>query len=145
MTTATIEISAQFGGRDAAAAVLPHFRALKAAAQSIVLDPFPFAKLAFILRVDGEVNAYGLAGAGNVDLDRKGEYVSVDMGIPVHEWSSLRPSELANSIEQAINSSVELLRHGGGGRLQGIDFETLENTLKAFCTSYRSKFLVDAS
>ena len=63
--TASIDISAQFGGRDSAAAVLPHFKALKRAAAETPLDDFPFPKLAYILRVDGDVKAYGFRGQGN--------------------------------------------------------------------------------
>ena len=54
----TIDVSAQFGGPDAAEAVLPHFRALKAALKGKSFGGFPFPQLAFILRVDGAVEAY---------------------------------------------------------------------------------------
>ena len=50
---AVIDFSAQFGGREAAAALLPHFKALKAVASGLVIENFPFKKIAFILRVDG--------------------------------------------------------------------------------------------
>jgi len=136
MNEATIEISAQFGGRDAAAKVLPHFRALKAAGQGVVVPSFPFDKLGFILRVDGEVTSYGLSGAGNVDIDKKGEYVSIDIGIRRDDWSSLSANELAEAIQQAIKTSTQLLKDVGGARLQRIDFEELEKSLSEFCRRY---------
>lgn len=81
MSSSIVDFSAQFGGQDAADAVLPHFKALKAAARGLHLEGFPFAKLAFILRVDGKVNSYGLSGAGYLEVDKDGEYISVDIGI----------------------------------------------------------------
>ena len=38
MTSSLIDFSAQFGGRNAAAAVLPHFKALKAASRELRLE-----------------------------------------------------------------------------------------------------------
>ena len=81
MIATSIGFSAQFGGRDAADAVLPHFHALKAAACSIQIDSFPFPKLAFILRVDGSVQRYGRSGVEHVKVDRKGAFVSVDITV----------------------------------------------------------------
>ena len=80
-TRASIDFSAEFGGKDVAAAVPPHFRALKKASRELVMAEFPFAKLAFILRVDGEVNQYELSGAGHLEVDPNGGYLSVDIGI----------------------------------------------------------------
>lgn len=136
--TGKIEVSAEFGGRDAAAKVLPHFRALKEAARGINLADFPFEKLGYILRVDGEVTGYGLAGAGNIDVNKKDGYVSVDIGIPSGDWSSLQPSELAGYIQRAILSSTLLLKHGGP-RLQKIDFADLEKNLSRFCAAYAER------
>src|SRR6267154_2045174 len=79
--SSSIDFSAQFGGRDAAAAVLPHFKALKAAARGLRFDGFPFAELAFILRVDGDVHQFGFSGANNLEIGKNSEYLSVDIGI----------------------------------------------------------------
>lgn len=134
MTHTTIEVSAQFGGRDAAAAVLPHFRALKSAAQGMVLDEFPFKKLGFILRVDGNVTSYGLAGAENVDVDERGEYVSADIGLKRDGWSSA--SVIVSSVQMAIIESVQLLRNLELPQFRRFDFGRLEGSLAELCSAY---------
>src|SRR5688572_22507805 len=81
MISSRVGFSAEFGVRDAAAAVLPHFKALKAASRGLDLTGFPFPQLAYILRVDGEVTRYQLSGAGNLEIDSDRQYLSIDIGI----------------------------------------------------------------
>lgn len=115
MASAKIDFSAQFGGRDAAEVVLPHFRALKAAARELHIQGFPFAKLASILRVDGEVSRFGASGAGNVEIDRDGEYLSVDIVIDRDDRDRAQAV-----ITAALLSSIELIK-----AIQGPPFGTL--------------------
>jgi hypothetical protein len=81
MPSSIIDFSAQCGGDDAAAAVMPHFKALKAASRGLRLEGFPFPELAYILRVDGEISQYQLSGPGNFEIDSDGEYLAIDIGI----------------------------------------------------------------
>lgn len=131
MATSAIVFSAQFGGRDAAAAVLPHFRALKAAAQGLPLFGFPFAELAFILRVDGEVNSYGLSGAGDLVIDKDGKYIAIDIGITQEDQS-----HLANEIRAAILSGVERLAEHKDSATWDIDYQAMRHSLKNLCNRY---------
>ena len=128
---ASIDFSAQFGGRDAAAAVLPHFKLLKKAAHETSLTDFPFPKLAFILRVDGEINTYGFRGAANIDIDKKGGYVSVDIGIAVEDRQRIQ-----HVITEAIRSSVSLLTVHPDERLRHLDNDSLSNVLQTLCENY---------
>lgn len=98
----TIEVSAQFGGNDAADAVLPHYRALKAAEVRCTIAGLPFRQMAFILRVDGSVNSYHLVGAGNLAFGRNYAYVSIDIGIGRDQWSGTQPGTLASVIVSSI-------------------------------------------
>lgn len=136
----SIDVSAQFGGRDASQAVLPHFRALKSALKGKTFGGFPFPKLTFILRVDGEVNAYGQSGAGSIDFDKKGGYVSVDIGITREDQAGRGPADLSAFVAGAILSSVSLLRGLGDARLEGVDWEALESAVKAFSGAYKAQF-----
>ena len=134
----SFDFSAQFGGRDAAQAVLPHFKALKRAAQETTLASFPFPKLAFILRVDGEVNTFGFRGAAHIDIDRNGDYVSVDIGIPREDRDRLGQDIGRNVICEAIMASISLLRESGDERLSetGTDFDALSAAVQALCERY---------
>ncbi len=134
----SIDFSAQFGGRDAAAAVLPHFKALKRAARQTPLSGFPFSKLAFILRVDGEVSSFGFTGANHIDIDKEGDYVSVDIGIDRMDRDQLGHDTAHNVIVEAITTSVSLLRNCGDVRLSEatVNFDELSKVLQLLCKRY---------
>ena len=131
---AVIDFSAQFGGREAAAALLPHFKALKAVASGLVIENFPFKKIAFILRVDGEVNSYNLSGPGNLDFDQD-NYVSVDLGIKRDEYESCAIGAM-QSIIKSLRLSIEFLKNSNDARLEEIDFRSLEDVLSQLIKSY---------
>lgn len=131
---ATIEFSAQVGGRDAATAALPHFKALKSAASNFLIEEFPFKSLAFILRVDGEVNSYDLSGPCHLDFDA-GNYVSIDLGVKREDYENCSDC-LSSSISKALQSSVQFLRRSDDARLTGIDYDSLEQTVKRPIEAY---------
>src|SRR5215470_19398209 len=133
---ASIDVSAQFGGRDAAKAILPHLRALKSAHKGMSFEGFHFSQVAFILRVDGEVSAYHLSGAGDVECDRSGRYVSVDIGLAREDWVGRGAAEVSAFVISAIMSSVDVLRRIDDPRLAVTDWTSLENALKAFTAAY---------
>lgn len=134
MNSSQIDFSAQFGGRDAAMVVLPHFKALKAASRDLRLKGFPFPKLAYILRVDGEVNQYGLSGAGNLVIDSDREYLSVDIGIKHGDRG-----QVAKVICAAIISSVEQIKALRNANPWKVDWNSLETCLSALIASYESE------
>jgi hypothetical protein len=131
MASAKIDFSAQFGGRDAAEAVLPHFRALKAAARELQIQSFPFAELAFLLRVGGEVSRFGSSGAGNVEIDRDGEYLSVDIVIDRDDHHRSQAV-----ITAALLSSVELIKAMQGPAHWDVDLEALQACLMDLSVRY---------
>jgi hypothetical protein len=131
---ATIEFSAQFGGRDAAAAALPHFKTLKSVASNFSIERFPFKSLAFILRVDGEVNSYDLSGLGHLDFEAN-NYVSIDLGVKREDYGNCSDC-LSSSISSALKSSGEFLRRSDDARLMGIDFDSLEETIYRLVAAY---------
>lgn len=133
MPPSTIDFSAEFGGRDAADAVLPHFKALKAAACGIELEGFGFPKLSFILRVDGEVNQYGPSGPGHVEVDREGEYLSVDISLSLDDRR-----HVVDCISRAIVSSPQVMRAAMKGRSWEVNFQALDDGLRRLVERYQS-------
>lgn len=132
---AIVDFSAQFGGRDAAAAVLPHFKILKSAAKGVSLSEFPFPKLAFILRVDGDVNQYGESGIGNMDIDSKKKYLSLDIVITKKDRK-----EIQSKIISGLNESIELIDDVYTQKGIG-DFnrESLKSSITTICKKYTSE------
>lgn len=138
--TTTFDVSAQFGGRDAAQALLPHFQALKSALKGKSFGGFPFPKLAFILRVDGEVNAYDQSGPGNIQFDKKGRYLSVDIGITREDQAGREPADVSSFVARAFMSSVSLLRGIDDSRLKAVDWGALEAALRDISHAYMATF-----
>ena len=130
---AVLDVSAQFGGKDAAQAVLPHFRALKVAVRGQGIRDLPVSKLAFVLRVDGEVTEYGFSGAGNVDVDARGEYISVDIGCTRDDRANLE-----ERIVTAIVATPTVLQSSGDLRVKELDCAKLAADLAAFVERYRA-------
>ena len=106
---AVIDVSAQFGGRDAAQAVLPHFKALKKATRNAAIPDFGARTLAFILRVNGEVNTYGDSGPCNIDVDKNLEYVSVDLVVTIADRAKLDEGIDSNPIVFGVLESAPIL------------------------------------
>jgi len=129
-----IEFSAQFGGRDAATAVLPYFKALKAASRNLCLRGFPFPKLAYILRVDGEVTQFQFSGARNLEIDSDREYLSVDIGIKKEDRD-----QIGNVISNAILSSAEQIKAFKKAQIWDVDSTALEMCLSDLIVRYQSE------
>ncbi len=134
MSLSVVDFSAQFGGEDAAAAVLPHFKALKAAARELRFEGFPFAELAFILRVDGEVHCFGFSGVDNLEVDKDGEYLSVDIGIN-HDDRDRIPDIISN----AIIASIELIKAKECVSPWHVDFTAMQRCLSELTVCYRER------
>lgn len=134
MSRTTIDFSAEFGGRDAADAVLPHFKALKAASRGLHFEGFPFPQLAFILRVDGKVNEYGFSGVGELEIDKDGEYLAVDIGVRIADRS-----HVADVVTSAILASSESITNSNRAQSWDIDIQSLHSCLLDLCARYRDE------
>lgn len=132
----SVDFSAQFGGGDGAKVVLPHFRALKAAKEGVALESFPFGQLAFVLRVDGEVNSYGFSGVGEPEIDKKGEYLAIEIGVQVGDRE-----DIVSFLASSIINSLEII--DAALRSKGIDYdvEKLREPLNKLCQNYRYQIL----
>ncbi len=135
----TILFSAQFGGRDASKSVLPEFWALKRAAHGIRIDGFPVSELSFILRVDGEVTVYEPSGSKHIDVDRNGEYISVDIGVRLADRARLQSGSKPNPISEALLASVDLLRNSKKRKLREIDLDALLVAVQLLCERYEQE------
>lgn len=108
MQLPAIGCSADFGGDDAASALLPHFRAFKVAfADSGEALPSGIERAAFILRVGGSVRDFPFEGCENVDLNRKKKYISIDVGVPIKRWQGRSDVEIAAYLIDSMWEGLE--------------------------------------
>lgn len=133
MISSSVDFSAEFGGTDAAEFVLPHFKALKAAARGIALNGFPFPKLAFILRVDGEAHAFGFSGLNNLEIDKDREYLSIDIGLNLDDRKNI-----SKAIVDSLLSSPDLIKSEFATSTWKVDFVALQNCLSQLGERYKT-------
>lgn len=107
-STASIDFSSQYGGKDAFKIVRPHFRALKKASEKLVLKNFPVGELVFILRASGEVQSFSGEGLDLIDFNKKESYLSIDVVVAQESWVDLEMffEEVLVSSEKFISSLV---------------------------------------
>lgn len=132
-TVSVVDFSAQFGGQDAADAILPHFRTLKCVSRELHLDGFPLHELAFILRVDGEVQKYPPMLDGNIKVNKKSGYVSIDIEISIEDRE-----RIVDAISEAIISSIEKLQEHKKTMSMGINFDLLRKSLLLLIERYKT-------
>lgn len=134
MLKTQIDFSAQFGGKVAAEIVLPHFRALKAAKHNLVISGFPFPKLAYILRVDGEITQFEFSGVGEIDIASDGEYLSVDIGIRIDDRC-----RIVEVISTSILKSIDIIRECKKSKILNVDFHSLSLCLNQLVNRYKEE------
>ena len=134
MLSSSIDFSAQYGGRDAAVVVMPHFKALKAACHGIRLEGFPFPELAYILRVDGEISQYHISGAGNIEIDSGRDYLSVDIGVECDDRN-----RIVKVICDSIMSSVEQIECLARQNAWNVDFGSLSKCALELIARYKNE------
>lgn len=134
MRQSHVGFSAQFGGRDAADAVKPHFFALKSAAAELPILGFPVPELAYILRVDGEVSTFEDAPGSTIEIDRNGKYIALDIVISLEDRHRLE-----DVFCHAILSSVDILNGKNLGLDRRINPELLRASLLELTERYRKE------
>lgn len=136
---AKIDVSAQFGG-GRSNELVPHYTGLKEECVNFSLVDFPFPELSFILRVDGSLAKFGLSGPGFVSFARKGDWVSVDIGVPeaVHEQGE---RQLAEFIAAALLAAVDVLRVARRKVMAMVDWDAVRDVLHALGEAYKQRML----
>lgn len=86
--------------------------------------------------MDGEVNAYGLSGLGNLDFDGE-NYVSLDIGLGKDDYSA-GSRDLVGPVAVALEASADFLKASGDERLQDVDFAGLATALNHMSDSYKA-------
>lgn len=133
---AIITFSAQMGCKQSSEEALPYFWGLKEAAKEIDISGFPFPELAYILRVDGNIWAFGVSGPNNFKLDRKGQYLSIDLGVTIDDRKRL-PTVLAESLLVSIDAlhAFEFKRK----RAWHIDYEELKLAIHTLVRNFQAE------
>lgn len=95
----------------------------------------PFEKLAYVLRVDGGLAKFGQPGLQRTRLDKKGEYLSMD--IVVDEGTSSAKTDVVKAyLVDVLRQSLESMRSMRDKRMRGADFDSLSACVSTICSAY---------
>ena len=96
----------------------------------------PYAKeikeFALILRIGGEMMEFDFKGCEGIKVNKKNQYITVDLGFPSYEWKGKSDSHirafLAGAVLEGLHCCIEHLEKRGaavdGGRILS-DFESV--------------------
>lgn len=135
---AEIEVPAQYGGTDGAGVVRPYVMTLRALAQHRTVVNVPFEKLAIVFRVDGAINTFGFSGAKHAKLDRRGIYLSVDIGVSRADMERFASGGMKQFLVDSVVSSTKLFRKIPGSRLTELHIAAIDAQLRAMCFEYEA-------
>ncbi|GEM_PF-2992339 len=79
--TTIITSGAEMGGKKVSNLFVPYFMAFKRACKEIVFEDFPFKELAFLFRVCGEIKNYEGSGLDAYELNKKDDFLAIDIVI----------------------------------------------------------------
>ena len=135
---AVVEVSGQFGGREAGKDVVPHFLALKRAEKEAGTFEFPLPKFCVVIRADGEIQSFDPRIDGEVELPRSRAYVSVDIHLSRSDIQTLRSGGRPNAIATKLRRSVRWLAESEAAA--GLDFDqaALQGVVEKWAQAYEA-------
>jgi hypothetical protein len=75
-----------------------------------------------------------------VKLDRRGEYLAVDIVIPQERWS-IGDESIKLYMGEALRAGVQRIRDVTDRRMRGVDVGAIENAVMAICVAYEASGL----
>ena len=132
-------ISAQYGDVESASVIRPHFQALKAALKA-ELDAIQCEQLrqfAYVLRVGGAITQFNFEGCERIDLNRKKQYISIDVGVPIARWKNCSDREIAEYLAASMREGLEQML----ARLRAEKFECDEAAIRGMVEQGMVRYL----
>lgn len=101
----SITLGADVGGKDAHLATHEHILALRKLLRQDCHGVYSYAikEFALVLRVDGEIQAWGKSGVDGVKMGKKNSFVTADIFVPKEVWS-----ESAHGFREFIASGFQV-------------------------------------
>lgn len=109
-----VSLGADVGGNEAHEATNASVLALRRLLRKKCKGPYSASiqEFALVLRIDGSVQSWGKSGAENAAFRQKNTYATVDIYVPISEWSDHNAAHirkvLASGVIDAIERLVEL-------------------------------------
>ncbi len=135
MTNTRITLGADVGGtaaHQATNACILELRKLLTTSQGPHSDDVD--ELAIVLRIDGDVTAWGFEGADKLRLARKQRYVTVDIGVPQARWADEAGfrTYLALQARSGLEAMIARLKSAGLDFKEAPFWRSVDDVLREF-------------
>lgn len=113
--------------------------ALRLLANKQVRKPYchEIQELSFVFRVDGELAAWHFEGCERLRLNRKGRYITVDIGVPESRWNVSDESALRRYIAGCVSEGVGLM----AAKLKRERFDVAETRLRKHTVAFLDAYV----
>lgn len=130
--------AADMGDVIASRAVAPHRLALRLLADERRATPYSptIDELSFVFRVDGDLAAWHFEGCEKLRINRKGRYITVDIGVPESRWQVEDEAQLRTYLANCVRQSAELMIAKLEKEKMDVDSKRLRRDLDAILKDY---------
>lgn len=133
--------AAQMGDSFASQEFGPHRLALRLIADK--RKPLPYSalieQLSFVFRVDGDLAAWHFEGCERLRINRKGRYITVDIGVPESRWHVKDEAQLRAYVADCVRQGAELMITKLERDRIEVDGERLRRDLDAILRDYQAR------
>lgn len=110
-TPDTWSFAAQAGDVIAGRTIEPSRLALRLLADKRAISPYSpdIDELSFVFRVDGDLSAWRFEGCERLRINRKGRYITVDIGVPEQRWQVDDEATLRVYLADCVRQGTEMM------------------------------------
>jgi len=137
LTRATISLGAQSSGDDDRTD--KHILELRKLLATYCKGPYSeeIAEFALILRIGGEFQEFDFEGCERIRRNRKGKYITVDLGFPSRRWKGANDSDIREYLAGIVETGLLCCLH----RLKKDKVEVVDAALMRDFASVKRRFL----
>lgn len=136
-----VTLGADIGGKDAFSVINQHVLVLRSLLRQEYsrISKNSLKEIALVLRVDGSVQAWGKSGVDNISFHKKKAYVTADIFVPVHAWSTSDATSVRRFLIDQVACAIRLIVESANQQGIILDRISLENALE----NVRRQYLVN--
>ncbi len=111
MSTNTITLGAQVGGPMADASTNHVVMPLKKLLARHCVGPYikEIDEFSFVLRIDGNLDAWNFEGCEKMRINRRHRYITIDIGVPEKRWRTNDKTSLATYLSDCVAEGLKMM------------------------------------
>jgi len=139
MATDTITLGVQAGDPEAGNTMNSFFMPLRKLLAKHCVGPYSteIDEFAFVLRIDGKFGYWNFEGCDKLRINRRGRYITIDIGVPESRWRNNDANNIANYLVDCVAQGLKLMI----AKLKKSKIDIRDHDLFADFNTVREKYL----